>query len=390
MSAIPVKQFNYTATTADGSLVEGEIQAANVSQAVALLEADGFSLLSIALVQASSPDAGGDSLRARLCELVSRRSQWLPLLEAIEEELPPGSTKREARRLARLLKSDIDPDDLLLKPDAIALWPLLATDLDSANLTQRITSWLENTIRYQQAVGRRRRLMLYPLILLLVGLALIIFSSWFVVPIFRSMFDEFGLHLPAPTKFVFWISDLLTVHGLRTAIGVALFAAALYVVVVFWRRHAITNYLFGRWVAGTSVNLRACSVLANSLADLLNLGVPLPIAVRAAGLSCKHVYFERAAEGLADALDQISAGASPLVMRLPPTFLMAIGMSGGQQPNTELLQELATIYAERANRRTDWLAACLPSMMICIVGIGVGFLVIALFMPLVSMVTSLA
>ena len=212
------------------------------------------------------------------------------------------------------------------------------------------------------------------------------------------MFDAFGLSLPAPTRWTFWIADQLTIHAGRTALYLAVICVATIPVVRWWRRHALTNRLLGRSVAGSTGNLRAMSRLTATLAELVGLDVPLAAALRYAGQASGHRYFADAATRMAEQLqrdrfqtpaDEAGSPADP-TGRLPQSVTLALAAGVGNRPSQPLLHELAAIYAHLAFLRSARLGASLPLLSLLVVGSFVGFVIVSLFMPLVSMVTSLA
>ena len=232
----------------------------------------------------------------------------------------------------------------------------------------------------------------YPLLLLFMCLTiLMVFSVW-LIQIFREMFEEFGLSLPAPTQIAIWFTDQLTVHALRTVLVSIVSLAILIPIVRLWRGRALTNRLFGRVVAGTSSNLRAMSRLIATLAELLQLGAPVPDAIRMAGDTCGHAMYQNSTLRLAS---MISNGATRLddvraETSLPRLLLRALFAGPSSTPNIALLRELAVMYEARAASRGEILSTVFPAIAVLLVGAFVGFVFIVLFMPLVSMVTSLA
>jgi type IV pilus assembly protein PilC len=124
---------------------------------------------------------------------------------------------------------------------------------------------------------------------------------------------------------------------------------------------------------------------------MLSLGAPLADALRIAGKASRSFFYESAAIELSQQIDQASAVPPNLSSRvLPPTLLYALQAASGGVPSLPMLQSLAQSYSERAQSRLDLVTTMMPIVAVVTVGLGVGFVIIALFMPLVSMITSLA
>lgn len=389
--------YSYEVNDASGETHRGILAAENLAAALAQLEARGFSVRSISVLDGpANPFSDSQStFRSRLSETLADRKQWLPALQAMANELPQGPPKRETKRLVNYLSRDLDCEQFLKSPDVAAVLPLLTSGNESvgnsSHNTARMQDWLTEVLRAHQAQTRRRKMLIYPSVLVLVTLAILVFFSMFLIPIFRQMFTEFGLSLPAPTLLTFWLAEQVSTYLLRTLLIGAIACLVLFSLIRLWRKHAMTNRLLGKYVAGTSSNLRSMSALTSTLAELLSLDCPVPDALVHAGQASRHWYFQRAASSLAD---QVAKGMPPEQLEsstdLPPSLVRALWTGREQTPSVPLLRELATIYGERAQSRKEFIAEGLPAIGVIVLGLLIGFVVVSLFMPLVSMVSSLA
>jgi type IV pilus assembly protein PilC len=134
------------------------------------------------------------------------------------------------------------------------------------------------------------------------------------------------------------------------------------------------------------------SSLTRQLAELLSIDVSLPDALWIAGQSCQHYHFKNVAEQLARQAhgSLVPLRESPVAHNLPANVIRALEAGPGGKPNLTLLRELSVIYGDRANERVDWSSGAIAQFAIIFLGITVGFVVIALFSPLVSLVSSLS
>lgn len=385
--------FKYEALNDQSEVVRGEISAESASAAILQLEHQGLIIQTIRVLSKEDAEytSGMHAFKKNLGHTLSARKQWLPMLDALAQELPDNFSRREATALIDKLRRDLTPEDLLASPDLADLLPLLTGGLDTQSSSRRLNDWLTHIVSQKQRKLQTRRILVYPFVLCMVALLVVMLSAFFIVPVFRSMFSDFGLMLPWPTLRLFQLSEQLTDHLLRTLLVVTGASAALFGLIQFWRSKAMTNRLFGRLVSGTSSNLHAMSQLTSVLAELVSLEAPLHEALRLAGSVSRHAVFAGAARKLASELQDPNSMADPIYApRLPHTLVYALRAGAEQRPNVPLLRELATLYAERIQYRSDWVTATLPAVFMIAIGIGVGFLVIALFLPLFSLVQSLA
>lgn len=391
--------YTYEASNERGELHEGKLSALNVADAVQQLADRGLEVSSIQRVEAiiepavATPSAIDRPSLQRLADVIARRQQWLPAIESLLLELRPGPARRATERTVRQLSHEMTIEQFLRSPEGVGLLPLLASDERPTSDSPRLQTWLQQLVQHQRRRIQSLRRWSYPLLLLGITLAVLIAGATFLLPIFREMFSEFGLTLPAPTLLVFWLADQLTIYGPRTLLVVALASAAIIPLARWWRHRALTNWLLGRAVAGTTGNLRAMSRLTGTLAELLGLEIPLGTALRYAGQASGHRYFADAAIRCADSSVAIAAGAGVPVDptgRLPQSVEHALAAGAEGRPSIGLLRELAAIYGQVAQSRQDRFLSNFHVFGVMLVGCLIGFVVLSLFMPLVGLVSALA
>ncbi len=197
--------------------------------------------------------------------------------------------------------------------------------------------------------SQRRRLLAYPIVLLLIAMAVFALLCIVVVPIFASMFAEFGLILPVPTVMLVFVADLVQHHPIRFVLLVALLVGVVLGVARFWIRYAMTTRVLGVFAAGNSASVSAMSSLTSQLAELLSIDISLPDALWIAGQGCGHYHFKSVTEQLArDAYDGTARlSQSPVAHHLPANVIHALQAGPDGQPSIALLRELSAMYSDR-------------------------------------------
>lgn len=402
-----MRDFAYQAKNERGEFQSGRLSADDVSAAVQALTRQGLEVLSIGRVdvviepsvteQSAAEDPTDELVLGLLSEVIERRHVWLPVIESQLQQLPPGPARRVTERRIQRLSGTMTVEQFLQNADAVDLLPLLSSDERPAPTSQRMQAWLHHIFQDRHRRFQRRGRWSYLLLLAAIGLALMIGWGTFVLPLFREMFDEFGLRLPAPTRLLFWVSDQVTIHALRTLLWVAVGCAVIVPSVRWWRSRALTNRIFRGFVAGTTGNLRAMSRMTGTLAELLGLQMPLGYALEYSGQASGHRYFADAAKRAAESAG-VNAGVNAAEAgvpvdptgRLPQSVVYALSAGKDGQPSVAVLRELAMIYGQIAQSRQDHSLGRLPVIGVLILGGVVGFVVVSLFLPLFSMITSLA
>lgn len=385
--------YQYEAIAGDGEFVTGEITAPRVSDAIAQLEAQGLQVESIrALVTTPDSSATKKAFYDRIDQALQTREKLIPALEALADEMPNRNASRDVRQFTKELKSGVTAEQFVKRDSMVAWLPLVIRGLESGSAADRYRQLMGDATREGDNRRRLRTVLAYPLFLLMFGGIILMLLVLFVVPVFAKMFAEFGLRLPAPTRLLFWISDQLSHYSLRSMLVVALFFGLLIILCRLWIRLSLSTSILGMFTAGNSANVTAMAKFTGSLAELISIEAPLPEALRIAGRACDHRHFRIMAERMANELEIPGKRFrdNSAAHNFPATMRHALGNGRSCAPNVPLLRELSRMYSDRARERVNWSTNILGPISLIVLGLVIGFAIIALFMPLVSMVTSLS
>ncbi len=241
--------FRYIATDPDGNRVSGECSAGSLEDAAAQLEVSGFHPLSLEPVLSQTAFSESDSVKggsARLkqfsvsdlqqvTERIGEMAQaGLPLitgLRALSEEITNSRLKHTLRDFSKRLESG-DPLDQVLNAHGRNV-PEHLNGLILAGLqTNQLGVMIERYVAYAQESNElRRRVWLslaYPLVLIFATAGFTFAFAYFVVPLFRPLFEGFDMELPTSTVFLFDLCDFIA------NTGIYLFPVAIGLVVVAW------------------------------------------------------------------------------------------------------------------------------------------------------------
>ena len=317
----------------------------------------------------------------------------VPVLRAISV-LSRQSSSPELSRVLREVHDDVSggqtfADALERHPHA---FPTLHVSMIRAG---EKGGFLEDVLaRVSQFVARQDELrnkfigsMIYPCILLLVGLGAVTFVMTYVVPKIRSLLEQQPT-LPLPTMIVFGASDLLTAHYL-TLIAVALvvgIAAAVFLQSpagkLAWARLQLRSWGVGPIYTMVSL-CRFCRIFGTLLAN----GIPILQALRVAKDATGNVIL---AEAISDAAESVSAGealAGPLsrsgLFPLAITDMIAVA----EESNTldKVLVEIADTQEQRTARQIDLFVRLIEPVMLLLMGLMVLFIAVALLLPILRM-----
>jgi len=400
--------FYYRARNANEELVAGELQAMNLAQAVADLESQGLVIESIGTTppvvaeQGASPfvDDGAvrgatveqAALREHLSRVMERGREFLPALRAYVQELPAGRRRRELNAVLQVLERG-DADRAATTFAALpGYWiPLLGAATASRDPERILREFVEES---ERATELRRQWWLslaYPALLGGLALAVLVALSLFVIPLFRDIFNGFDLHLPTFTMAVLsiaeWISSgRILIVAAAIVVGGWLLRLATRLLPVSVRNWC-GDHLGWRWGRAT-----ALARLSQFTADLLEAELATPQALRLAGIATGNPPIRRATARVAGGLDASGelAGGSHVTNILTATILHALSLERTDTSRIRLLREISACHAERARRRLSWTRGIIEPLAICAIGLVVGVTVVALFLPLVSLINALS
>lgn len=400
-------EFTYAALNEDGSATTGRISAESFSEAVTQLETQGLLVTSIqkaadeVSMDVNAPTARGPTaaelalgkdqqvLRQRIAEVLEHRTILAPALAAFAEELPSGRSRRELRALVTRLQSDATVDNFCSSDDRTASWLLL---LGRGTGSHRLLSALfDEATRENESQSQWNRAFIYPACVFLGSLGVLIFLCISVVPVFSSSFDDFDIELPVMTSWVVAISNAILRNTVSIPLWTLAFMAVAYVIFRLIHIWGLPGRLGNMLTMGNSWQVTAMAQFTRQLAESLDAGLELPASLRLAGEAGKQSTMRRLALRLADEAEQenFDLSSSPVARRLPTSVVHALQAGSDNVPSIPLLRKLADLYTTRVRDRHNWSNGFMAQLAIVGLGLTVGFVVLALFLPMVSLINGL-
>ena len=376
-------RYRYTAYDPQGNAVSGEVEATGEPAAVQALRKEG--LVPVRLRPCIEREAGpgkGDRrvpledhlLFCRSLSSYLRGGLTLSHVLVLLAKQSPGSGLRD---LYTRLREDVEGGRSLglamresgrFREDLVGM-------VESGERSGSLPQVLDRAARlFRLEISLRRRVrsaLTYPLVMAAVGMAVVAFLLVYVVPRLSALFEDLGETLPLPTRLLLWISALLKTAGIPVL--VVLLLAFLWL----RRRGALMPRLPFR-------NLReriTLSLVFSHLATLLDCGIPLvqalsmiapmdPDPARWASVSARVGKGYR----LGQALEDEGSFTEDAV------YIVQVGEAGGELP--EALQQVADNSWEIAENRMARLADLVEPAMVLALGALVGFIVVAILLPI--------
>jgi len=340
------------------------------------------------------------SLRAKDITLLTRQLATLlkagiPLMESLDL-LNKGWSKNHRQGLLHIIKKDLESG--LLLSQALAKYPryfdvlycaLVAAGEQSGTLAlmlERLASYKEKMALLKQKVQKS---LLYPsLVIFIASVVTAILLLW-IVPQFEQLFHDFGAQLPAFTRFILRLSSGLQTYGL---LWVSLLTGILVILMLLKKHHKNTQLFFDKmalklFIFGRIFYQSAIARFSRTLATTFSVGVPLPEGLHSAAKATNNYFMILMMEKMiVDVKRGLSLQRAMQASALFPDLalqMVSVGEESGKL--SEMLHKIADFYDEAVDVRVATLGSLLEPIIMVILGVLMGSLVIAIYLPIFKM-----
>jgi type II secretory pathway component PulF len=395
--------FEYNSLTESGRLMRGAIEAANVEQARQMLTEMKLNVQELSRVEPkhTMKSFGANEFLLFNQQLESITKAAIPLekgLRALAAEAGSSRMQKLLNEIASELETGV-PIEQAIEKRQKQFPPLYGMMLRAGIKTGRLSEMLACLNRHLEIVQRTRRIIMesvsYPAVVLLLAATIVTFMFIFIIPTFSVVLMDMSsgkAHLPAITTFILYISHY--VLRFWTAVAVVIATA-----LILWfglsktpgGRRARESFIQKLPLLGTIYKNGILARLSEAMAMLIDSGCPLPesfrLAADASG-SEKAIYDSALlAEQLEKGYPVIEAGA--VCRMLPPLMLYSIQLGGQRNCLKENLLELGRMYAQQTFGMQARLQTILMPAMIIGLGLIIGTIITAMFLPMVTIIQTL-
>jgi type IV pilus assembly protein PilC len=287
--------------------------------------------------------------------------------------------------------------------DALALHPKIFNDLyvnmiRAGEVGGVLELVLTRLSEFQEKAARIRNkvlsAMVYPIIVMTMAIGILCFLLVFIVPRFEVIFHDLlgDKPLPPVTQFVIGFSGFMKNHGL-VLVGAIVAIVIIYNFIGRTRsgRLAIDNFKLRMPLFGNLNRKTAISRFARTLGTLVTSGVPILQALNITRETAGNAAIARAIARVHDCVKEGESIVQPLEAskQFPPMVvsMIDVGEETGKLP--EMLLKMADVYDDEVDNAVAALTSMLEPIMIVLLAIIVGTIVLALFTPLISIITGL-
>jgi type IV pilus assembly protein PilC len=401
--------FNYRSVDRDGLASDGQMEESSAHRVTMILEERG---LQVNEVKRVGERPGFLRRRARLTwedldlfneQLLAITKSRLPLAESLRT-LAKDAGNRRLRRVFGDVRRDIEAGKTLeeaLTGHVESFSPTYLSAIRAGERTGNLSGVLSHlsthSARMMELKSTVQEAVAYPLVVLVMSLAVIGFMLVRVVPEFGEMLGEFGAEVPWATKFWLNVSRAVVSHSDLILIGTAvLFGFTFYILKTIFNTQSGGFALdwfklhlgtFGRLYAHQSM-----ASFTRTLGLLLSSRVPLPESLDLAGAGAGNAVLRRAALEVTEDVERGMALSDAFERSgyFAETFcwLMALGEERGEV--NETLMSLAETYERGAARWNRLVSVLTGPVLVAIVGFIIGSIVISLYLPILTMADAMS
>jgi len=392
--------YRYKAVSATGQSFDGQLEAKDIEEARGMLIRRHLTIQSLKKkpTEIKLPSLGtGISAKeiARFTRQFSAMSNaGLPIIQSLsilEEQAQNPTLKGVIHKVTQSINGGSSlADALALHPkvfDRLYVHMVAAGEAGGIldGILMRLADYLEANERLKRKV---KKAMTYPAMVAIVAIVVVIIMLTFVIPQFSSIFNDAGLELPWPTKVVMGLSDTIRDYFLiLTTALVAFIVVFNYLLKVPKFRLLFDGLMLKSPLFGDLLTKSTIARFARTLGTLLNAGVAitdaLSVTAKTAGntkVEQSILYIQRSITGgkpIADPMTETKI-FPPMVIQMT-----AVGERTGGLGN--MLIKVADFYDEEVDAAVDTLTSMIEPLIIVFLGGFIGFILVAMYMPMFSL-----
>ena len=397
-----MSKWMYKGKTAAGKEVQGEVEAANKSDAEILLRKKRIRATSVKRKPMGMNFSFGGTVPLKAMARFTRQfsamtSAGLPLIQCLD--ILGEQTEHEVLKAAIMqVATDIQGGGTLA--DSLSKHKKIFSELYCQMIAAGEAGGILDTIllrlaEYQEKADALRRkikgAMTYPVIVAVVAIAAVTILMIFVVPIFANMFAEGGAKLPLPTRIVMGASDFVRnwFMAIIAAVGFGSFALFRYYKTDKGRLKC-DQILLNTPVVGDLERKSCISRFTRTLGTLLNSGVSIIDALQVTAKTSGNKVLEI---GIYKTLESISGGqtiADPLRATgvFPPMVIQMIAVGERTGGLSEMLIKISDFYDDEVDAAVDALTAMIEPLVIVVLGSIIGGVLVAMYLPMFEMAST--
>ncbi len=402
--------FAYSGRTRAGQTISGERMADTMDAAVAALRRDQILVTRITPSKARAETATKEKV-GKLNKKVSAKNlavftrqfsvmidAGLPLVQCLDIL---GSQEEDKNFAAVILATRTDVESGASLADAMRKHPRtfdpLFTNMIAAGeaggildtILKRLATYIEKAVKL---AGQVKSAMIYPVAVVVIAAVVVGVILWKVIPTFAQLFAGLGAELPLPTRIVIMLSNNLVTYFLPLAVllGIGGYLFANYYKTPSGRR-VVDGTMLKMPILGDILRKIAVARFCRTLATLISSGVPILDGLDITAKTSGNAIVEDAVMVTRKSIERGETISAPLkeTAVFPSMVTQMIGVGEATGALDTMLAKIADFYEEEVDTAVAGLLTLLEPIMIALLGVVVGGIVIAMYLPIFDLISKL-
>jgi type IV pilus assembly protein PilC len=403
--------FAYSGRTRAGQTVNGERAADTMDAAVAALRREQINVTRITPAKAAQAETAKKEKIGKIGKKVSAKNlavfvrqfsvmidAGLPLVQCLDIL---GTQEEDKNFAAVILQTRTDVESGQSLADAMRKHPKtfdpLFTNMIAAGeaggildtILKRLATYIEKAVKL---AGQVKSAMVYPIAVIVIAGGVVGVILWKVIPTFAALFSGLGADLPLPTRIVIGLSDNLVRYFpfIFVAGGLAAYGFKQYYSTDKGRR-VVDGAVLKSPILGNIMRKIAVARFCRTLSTLISSGVPILDGLEITAKTAGNSIVEDAVMVTRKSIERGETIAVPLkdTKVFPAMVTQMIGVGEATGALDTMLSKIADFYEEEVDTAVAGLLTLLEPIMIAVLGIVVGGIVIAMYMPIFDLISKL-
>jgi len=388
-------RYSWEGKDKGGKAVKGEIRAAGTSVASAQLRRQGIQVTSLKKTKSGGKAVTEKDIALFTRQLATMLKSGVPLLQAFDI-VGKGHSNPQVARMLMDIKTEVETGSSLEM--AFRKYPLHFDDLfcnligagEAAgildNLLDKIATYKEKILAIKSKI---KSALFYPVSIIVVAFVIVAVIMIFVIPAFKQLFESFGANLPAPTLIMMSISDFFVAYwwAIFSVIG-----GSLYTFFYFWKRNkkmqrAMDVFMLKLPVFGDLIRKATIARWTRTLATMFAAGVPLVESLDSvAGAAGNMVYYDATKNIQREVATGNSLTSAMTNTGVFPSMVLQMMMIGEESGAIDsMLNKVADFFEAEVDDAVEALSSLMEPIIMVVLGVLIGGMVVAMYLPIFMM-----
>jgi len=390
--------YQYTAKDKSGSSVSGSLESNSETEVVDLLHKKELVVVSVELAKNAPVSAKLKDKKVKLDDLVIFSRQLATMIDAgiplvnalgiLSEQIETESLREVVIMVRRDIEEGISFCDALAKHPGVfsELFINMVKAGETSGMLDEVLDRLATFQEKQAALNRKiSSSLVYPAVVVSMSMIITAVLLLKVVPTFKGIFDSLGGTLPMPTQVLIFISDLLRKYFIYTVVGVSLGIILLKKYLSSAAgKYKFDLFLLNAPVVGSLFKKLAVARFSRTFSTLVKSGVTILSALEIVSKTSGNKVVEESILNCSKSVCDGEPISRPLAKSgvFPPmvTRMISVGEQTGQLE--KMLAKIADFYDEQVDAAASGLTSMIEPLVIAFLGVVIGGIVIALFLPI--------